>query len=583
MQDSKSLHSALPELTRSLFEDFTLTFPHLSRVFALDQKKFEKRLKSEGLTYVTKLLPSLSKSLLRGLETGTFLLPLGFKRIKESRLPMFLHGLFSLVFQDDGSLRSEPDENAIFFILQFCNLIYKLDLPHSKTVEEKFIEDFKRVDQELASYDFWSYDPILEEANRIMIDILKGFDPMDITPKHGPGSVATGERYEKKWNFKRKYRTLHKVYPYYEYFVPSRSTLLDSLTWYRSLEELDNGCAKVHLVPKDSRGPRIISMEPLEYQFIQQGLSKALVGFLETRSPAKGFVNFTDQKINGQLALANSITQSYATLDMKEASDRVSLGLVKRLFCGTGILKHLLSTRTSETKLPSGEVIRLNKFAPMGSALCFPVEALCFYSLAKAVQKMWKIRGDVFVYGDDIIVPKRLVPYLFDLFPNYGLKFNEDKCFFRGKFRESCGVEAYNGVNVTPWKIRHLWPRTTRDAFGIASVVALINQFYTGGLWRTARFLERKFVEDYKLSLPVTPVSRSFSGLSWKSFQNEYKGSSRWNRFLQHYEYKTYQLRQKSVKSKYSYFGRLFANLVGQVATSVPVPQAGSLKLRWCA
>lgn len=583
MQDSKSLHSALPELTRSLFEDFTLTFPHLSKVFSLDQKKFEKRLLSEGLTYMTKLLPSLSKSLLRGLETGTFSLPLGFKRKRESRLPMFLHGLFSLVFCDDGSLRSEPDENAIFFIQQFCNLIYKLDLPHSKTIEEQFIEDFKRVDQELVSYNFWSYDPILEEANHIMKKILEGFDPMDILPKHGPGSVSTGERYEKKWNFKRKYNSIHKVYPYYEFFVPSRSTLLDSIEWYKSLEPLERGCAKVHLVPKDSRGPRIISMEPLEYQFIQQGLSKALVRFLETRSPAKGYVNFTDQKINGQLALASSKTQSYATLDMKEASDRVSTGLVSRLFSGTGILKHLLATRSSETMLPNGEVIHLNKFAPMGSALCFPVEALCFYSLAKAVQKMWKVPGNVFIYGDDIIVPKRLTRYLFETFPNYGLKFNQDKCFFNGKFRESCGVEAYNGVNVTPWKIRHLWPRNVRDAFGIASAVALVNQFYTGGLWCTARFLERKFVNLYKLNLPVTPVSRSFSGLSWFTYQDGYRGKTRWNKYLQRTEYRAPQLRQKVRKSHYPAFGRLFANLVGQVATSVPVPQAGSLKLRWCA
>lgn len=584
MQDPKSLRRVLPLLIQSLFRDFAGTFPSLKDSFTFDQRAIVDRVEHEGIEFLTVALPRFWKSVLRGLETSRMPYPLGFKRKWATRRPLFLQGLTALVFNDEGELLDRPDENAICFIGQLCQLFYKLDLPYSEKKQKGVVEAFKQTEKDLDNLVLEDWDPYLERANVLMRKILQGYDPWSSTPRHGPGATATGERYNEKWSFKRKYRSIHRVFPYYEWFTPSRPSLLRSIDWYKSLEPMEEGTAKVVLVPKDSRGPRLISEEPLEFQFIQQALRQGLYDHLEKRSIVRGYVNFTDQSINQRAAFEASLSRDYATLDLKEASDRVSIALVKRLFAGTGILKALLATRTAQTLLPDGQILRLKKFAPMGSALCFPVEALCFYTLAEAIRLEWRIPGKIYVYGDDLIVPVRLVELLYDNFPQWGLKFNEDKCFKEGSFRESCGCDAYNGCHINPVRLRKLWPKSRRDAHGVASAVDFVNRLFMSGYWFTADLLKDRFAKRFGIDLPVSPVSdQHFSGLSWKSFQDGYKGVSRWNNQLHLLEFRSWVLKQKTKRTSFPREGRLFANLIGQVTHCVPVPQAGSLNLRWCA
>lgn len=607
MQDSKSLHQALPGLASCLIDDFVTTYPHLSFEFKKDLRKISKRLSSEGPEFMTKTMPRFWSAILAGLETGCYILPFGFTRDKNSKLPLMFKGLLSLVFSYDGSLLPTVDENALAFLSQFCQIVYKFELPYKQETADKAIQNFKTVDSELGKVILPDYDPILEEANSIVLSILSGIDPKEIRPKHGTGAVATGEKSFRKWEFKRLYKSAHNVYPYYEYFLPSRSTLFDpsSIRWYRNLERLDFATSKFMLVPKDSRGPRSINMEPLELMFLQQGLMNLVVKKVQS-SPFGHQILFNDQGTNQRLALASSQSRELATLDMKEASDRVSVALVKRLFSGTGLLKYLLGTRSSHSCLPTGEIIKLNKFAPMGSAMCFPVEAICFFALAEAVRREWRIPGEIHVFGDDLIVPKRLASYLFDLFPNYGLKFNENKCFLRGYFRESCGVDAYNGIDITPIKLKKTWPRSSnnRDANRIKGAVDSINNLYLRGFWNTAEYLRKLFSCTYKIKLPYTPASMQFTGLSWLSYQDTVKGTrSRFDKATQSVQYQSYQYFDKKVRERLSSSSRLFKNLLGlnmssfkitdlnsltsktvdPFVGSVPVPHAGHLKLRWCS
>lgn len=586
MQDSKSLRAASPALIKSLFRDFANTFPSLKDSLNHDHAKLVARIEHEGVEFLTVALPKFWKSVLTGLESGHYSICAGFQRKHGSRRPLFLQGLTAMIFNDEGELLDDPDSNAIAFIGQLCQLFYKLELPSKKTLEEKVIQNFKDTEVELSSLLLDDDCPILGEAQAIMRSIFKGFNLESIkTPKHGPGAVATGEKDINKWDFKRKYESIHRVFPYYDWFVPTRDSLFSRLNWYKSLKPEKEGIAKVILVPKDSRGPRLISAEPLEFMFIQQAIKKAIYEHIE--SPTNlvyGQVNFTDQRINQREAQKASITRSYATLDLKEASDRVSLLLVKKLFSGTGLLQALLGTRTALTKLPDGTTLRMKKFAPMGSALCFPVEALCFWALAESLRRMWRIPGKIYVFGDDMIVPKRLVPYLFEFFPQVGLKFNQDKCFVEGFFRESCGMDAYNGVNVVPQRMKKLWPKSRSDAMRVQSAVDFVNRLFMAGYWCTAGYLEDLFVRTYGLKLPVAPArDEHFSGLSWKTFQDGYRGERSWNSKFQRWEYLTYSVETTVKKKTPSQWNRLFANLVGQMTRRVPVPHAGKLKMRWCA
>lgn len=246
--------------------------------------------------------------------------------------------------------------------------------------------------------------------------------------------------------------------------------------------------ARVILVPKDSRGPRLISCEPLENQWIQQGLGQAIVRHVERHPLTRYNVHFTDQEPNRRGALVGSIGGRYATLDLKEASDRVTVGLVRLLF-PEPLLKCLLAVRTTGTVLPSKQVLNLDKYAPMGSALCFPVMALAIWALLTA-----RFRGDaharqsLLVYGDDVIVPGYQALNAISTLESFGLLVNRDKSCIQGLFRESCGQDAFKGHCVTPVRVRTPWSRVTSPS-SYLSYIAYANTFRRKGYIRASEVI----------------------------------------------------------------------------------------------
>jgi hypothetical protein len=225
---------------------------------------------------------------------------------------------------------------------------------------------------------------------------------------------------------------------------------------------------------------------------------RLLVKAIESNPLTAGHVNFTDQQINRRLALIGSREMnSWVTLDMKEASDRVSLQLVEDLFPATWV-RALTAARTTATKLPDGTVVQLKKFAPMGSAVCFPVEALVFWALSVCAVRMQNptltsrdVRDRIYVYGDDLIVRSEDQAAIRQLLPEFGLLFNEGKCCVAGSFRESCGCDAFKGVEVTPLRIKSTWVDHLPGA-SYASWVAVVNGFLQRGMWLTADLILRR-------------------------------------------------------------------------------------------
>lgn len=265
-------------------------------------------------------------------------------------------------------------------------------------------------------------------------------------------------------------------------------------------------------------------MEPQEIQFIQQGQKKLLYNVIESAPLTRGLVNFTDQKINRVLAKRASLTNDYATLDMKEASDRVSTMLVELLFKDTPWLKCLMATRSPATELPDGTILQLKKFAPMGSAVCFPVEALTFWVLAESIRRSERIEGSIYVFGDDLIVPTALTPHLFELFPKYGLKFNEDKCFTSGPFRESCGCDAYKGIEIQPVRMKELCPKDHREALPLVSSLEFSNSLYLRGYWRAAKAVEHHIDSVVDVVCLRSPREFPDGGLEFVSFLTKGRG-----------------------------------------------------------
>jgi len=524
MGDRNSLVAYYATLVSNVYTDIAHCYPVSHVITVRELTKLTLRLSREGLSFMTKTLPRLGKAFDKALSMKTPFNPPGFEKIRGTTTPKFLGWLFSRVFDNAGVVLDDVDIMAVKHIRQFVYLLYKLELPYASDDEQKVIDAFVATEADLQNLEISPRDPVIKSARTFVTRVLGCLDPLDIVPMHGPGAVATGEKGLCKADFARIYGSVEEVYPTAEYFFYNLSHVVDEFQAIESWKSEPHGTAKVVLVPKDSRGPRLISCEPLELQWLQQGLARSIVARLETCPLTKGHVNFSDQVVNQRLALLSSQSQQWVTLDMKEASDRVSLRLVNELFSGTQLLRGLIATRSQATKLPDGRLIHMDKFAPMGSALCFPVEAFVFYALSVAVLAVYgklslaQARESVYVYGDDLIIRAEVYQHVLQHLPRFGLLFNEDKCCTAGFFRESCGCDAFKGVDVTPIKLKTVWDCSRRIGPGVlASSVSYSNSLMMAGYSLAAQFIEDEINRVY----PYVPINNNVhlntSKYDWRS------------------------------------------------------------------
>lgn len=243
-------------------------------------------------------------------------------------------------------------------------------------------------------------------------------------------------------------------------------------------------------VPKSATALRAISMEPCLLQFLQQGIKDQLYRNFEMSPYLRDSIHLRDSGFNRRLALEGSRNGQWATIDLSSASDTVSSDLVSRGCVGTTWFRPLMSTRSLRTLLPNGDTFDLRKFAPMGSACAFPVECLVFLSAARlAAQEDTSTRYErqhVLVYGDDIIVHSAVADRLVSVLTEAGFTVNQDKSFIRGPFRESCGIEAYLGVDITPMYHRVSYLDGTRRLY--PGLVSHANEAFIKGFFRLREY-----------------------------------------------------------------------------------------------
>jgi hypothetical protein len=567
----------------------------LSRFWTpLDERYLLARVEAEGLKFLTVELPKLAKALEAAMRQGVLNPIEGFKRMKNRVYPSFLAKAWETLFPfhpDHDYVEGDKvqvaklapelfmyhDENfmvrhsahsyagAVRAIRQICLMYYKTKLPYEDDQIRAVEEAFKASETALTGLDLSAsatyvhpfeleagmrenkdavdrqlLDTALTRARHLVCKLLYRSDPMDILPQHGSGASSCKTN---PWDRYKSFRFIPKldaVYNYREWFyisqgvdvAPSEKEHVDML------EVCEEPLARVVYVPKDSRGPRLISTEPREYMFIQQGLMSKLYDAIGMYPTVKAQLDCQDQMRNKHLARFGSETGSVATLDLKEASDRVSLTLVERLFPQQWV-RSLKACRSIGTVLPSGEVVTFRKFAPMGSAVCFPVEAICFWALANAavalhrgydwteyVQALFEDAthsletavNQIAVFGDDIIVPTDTAKSVMSVLESVGLLVNRNKSFLRGPFRESCGGDFFLGEDVSYAKCRELpYATGSRNVMDRASFRTadwfnnLITRFGTYCLTEPLRALFEEWYGPVVVSTNVTPPPDEFS------------------------------------------------------------------------
>jgi len=201
-------------------------------------------------------------------------------------------------------------------------------------------------------------------------------------------------------------------------------------------------------VPKDCRKDRGIAVEPSINLFYQLGYGRIIRSRLKERARidlAKG------QDIHRALAREASIRGHLCTLDLSNASDTVCTSLVKLVLPPDwfDVLNQLRSPMTHV----NGKWVLLEKFSSMGNGFTFELETLIFLCLILALdpsgQKL--VSGtNVFTYGDDILCPTEYSEAVISCLKFCGFELNMKKSFTSGPFRESCGGDFFEGVDVRP-------------------------------------------------------------------------------------------------------------------------------------
>lgn len=505
-----------------------------------DIEVIRSRFEHEGMSFLTIALPTLCDALDQGLARGRLSSDdyVGFQPMSRSgSLPALLSGFFRRVFEIDGSLKDDPCIDSIRAIRQVTRLFKKVELPCSAARIKSAYERYKSNDESIDSTA--EYPALLGRiAQHLWSDLQKLSDELYCSP----GVFGTGATAERKSNNER-----HSITQW-----PSRSEQSFPIAYHGShreddttsfegvdfLLEKDELPVRVVQVPKTLKAPRTISVEPSHMMLMQQSIAKPLMAFLESDRFRYKSIRFTDQTVNNRLARESSIDGSLATIDLKDASDLVSLDLVKEVFSSCpAFLQLILDCRSTRAVMPDKSIVTLRKFASMGSAMCFPVEAMVFFTVvmaslvrqsgkAPSTRLLTALSAKVAVYGDDIIIPTETAPGVMEDLEAVGLKVNRSKSFYTGFFRESCGGDYFRGHDVTPSYVRS-WDFTgsTRSSTILSAYVSLSNQFYTKGLWNASQYIREHICRLYghipRSTVPIGGVhfvSCHYStGLRWNA------------------------------------------------------------------
>lgn len=428
-----------------------------------------------------------------------------------------------------------------------------------------------------------SYPGLLETIQQVA-DVVSSdlgwLEYSEITPRHGPGAVA--DKFgESKFDFPNWPAKLENSFPssFFAYYREG--------SWLLDQDELGPRLSKAEppsrliAVPKTQKAPRLIAAEPTAHQWIQQGIMEQLISMMD-KTVLVNCVSIRDQEPSRVLALSASIHRHLSTIDLSSASDRVSCWLVERMFRRNPrllIAFHAVRTRWLLNLLDkkSSKHVVLRKFTTMGSALTFPVQSIIYAMICIGVDVWYRasvvtdgvrqpsidlsrLKSGEFlkrvndssrrvrVFGDDIIHPLSSTDLLIEVLSYLGLEVNIHKTFAASFFRESCGLDAYQGIEVTPCYVNEVPCDTEPET--LVSVVESSNNFFLRGLWRTADFLVHALPPWFQRGIGVKAVGSGAFGLT--SFVGADVGhlKLRWNDQLQHEEARAFTALPKGRKKR---------------------------------
>lgn len=355
-------------------------------------------------------------------------------------------------------------------------------------------------------------DELIEIMRELIDDDFVSNFATGFQPRHGNGSVS----------YIRKGRTVSGRMPAHRKdalldtaFIRNTLALVPGLEWNGSLfssytPEAPKSPSKVISVPKTWKKKRIVAVEDVSRMWCQQGVRAALVHAIEKSPVLHRHIDFQRPEKNRDLARYGSLTRRFATIDLSSASDSVGYRFVASLLRDTPLWPVLDRLHTQQFLTEEHGVTSSNIFATMGNAICFPVMTLVLTAIVLEAARQCQIPEphlDFVVYGDDIIVPEVILPNVLRLLERYGFVVNKDKTFTGDSvFRESCGGEYVNGLDVTPIRISRKFQELSLDA-GIDNLFAIVDLANScrWALPTVRRLCLETLSMGYQLHIPASP------------------------------------------------------------------------------
>lgn len=322
-------------------------------------------------------------------------------------------------------------------------------------------------------------------------------------------------------------------------------------------------CAELEFVPKNSKTFRAIEIQPTLNIYIQKGFGSVI----RQRLAAFG-LDLSTQERNQEGARLASLDAGYTTLDLSSASDTISHGTVRLLFeKAPDWLEALEWARVGRClDRKTKNQISLEKFSAMGNGYTFELESLIFYALSLASRE---VAGNCdtrmpLVYGDDMIIDNDSCVLLLMTLNFLGFNVNADKTFGKTYFRESCGADFFDGLNVRPVFFKRK-PDDKQDIIELCYIYA--NQLLrysthrTGGYFRDRRFFAAwrfLFCEvpaRFRFRVPTDFESGGFLGSFDECCPTLKRASAGWQGY--HFRYSS---RTQRVSTRYA-IGALTASL----------------------
>lgn len=299
------------------------------------------------------------------------------------------------------------------------------------------------------------HDRIVARAQRFLVQWLGDFELEEVFRhcRWGPGSDLSNRRpfispYHK---FARRLTATSSAMPFlssYMEFNPVWGRWLSAREDFGPFSPLGVKIVRgnrLTTVLKDAWKDRVICVEPPVNVYFQLGLGSVF----KKRLRGAGTDLFTGQVENRWYALLGSYLRDIATIDLSSASDLNALGLVTHLFDHPRLLPWLKAMDMLRSPFTNG--VLQHKFSSMGNGFTFELETLIFLAICRSVAV--EDNGRVYaVYGDDIIVSSNIYDAVREALVLIGHKPNERKSFATGPYRESCGMNAYDGRELDVYR-----------------------------------------------------------------------------------------------------------------------------------